>query len=272
MNSNVLESTYSLLLLFSHKELTTTTTNTTTLQDNDISIYHQLYYMNDAVPTSENMYPSSSMSSMKASIDNDNNKTVMVYSTNTNFSAKSDGHAFYNDPLWTLLSRMQIIPCIVKLILFYTDAITTTSTIDEVFRYYSRQSLVCICHIILSLLSLRTPGAASAIVDHKYILPLIIQVALPLTASSSSDSIISSAAKEVDGLSFFDPHIALPFLKLIVTLGRQSRPVASRLSTLHLARNQLHAGIRARKKNTWVDWLSLIIILLCLHIKVYSNR
>ncbi len=135
------------------------------LPQNGGLLYH-LYFMKDAVPTlGKNAYPPLSLSSLKPCVNPNEDSCgdiAMIYSTNSNFSAKSDGLAFYNDPLWMLLSRMQIIPCIGTLVKFYMGS-RTSKAIDEVmYWYYSRLSLVAICHILL-ILSLWTPVTASAI-------------------------------------------------------------------------------------------------------------
>lgn len=214
--------------------------------------------MKDAVPTlGKNAYPPLSLSSLKPCVNPNEDSCgdiAMIYSTNSNFSAKSDGLAFYNDPLWTLLSRMQIIPCIGTLVKFYMGS-RTSKAIDEVmYWYYSRLSLVAICHILL-MLSLRTPGAASAIVDNRNILPLLVEIALPLTAPPipSLQTTSQSAAKEAaDNLTLFDPQIAVPFLNLMITLARQSRHVASCLSKSYI--NHLQATL-AVSAETDFEWL-----------------
>jgi hypothetical protein len=254
MNAYVLESIYSLLLLFSPPEVTYVSKSILNSLLQNGGLIHHLYFMKDSVPTlGKNAYPPLSLSALKPSVnlnEDSGSEPAMLYTTNSNFSAKSDGLSFYNDPLWTLLSRMQIIPCIGNLVKLCID-----SRDDEgVYRYFSRLSLVFICHILL-MLSLRTPGAASAIVDNKNILPLLIKIALPLTAPSTPSVLTTSQSatqETVDSLTLFDPQIAVPFLNLIITLARQSRHVASCLSKSYI--NHLQATL-AVSAETDLEWL-----------------
>jgi len=263
MNAHVLESIYSLLLLFSPPEVTNASKSLLNSLPQNGGLIYPLYVMKDSIPTlGKNSYPPLSLSApLKPSVNLNEDSTtssepVMIYTTNNNFSARSDGLSFYNDPLWTLLSRMQIIPCIGNLVKLYIDSRDATAIDEGLYRYYSRLSLVFLCHILL-MLSLRTPGAASAIVDNKNILPLLIKIALPLTAPSTTSILTNttqSATEEtVDSLTLlFDPQIAVPFLTLIITLARQSRHVASSLSKSYI--NHLQATL-AVSAETDLEWL-----------------
>ncbi|KAL7514684.1 hypothetical protein ACHAXN_012586 [Cyclotella atomus] len=125
-------------------------------------------------------------------------------------SADSDSKAFYNDPAWTLLSRMRIIPCLSDALVCLSKHTSTDATIS------SEPSISSICGI-LSLLSVRSPGVADAIAGHKVLLPLIISRSLSPNLNETSSS---------DGSSVFQANLALPALNLLVILAQQSRDIA----------------------------------------------
>jgi hypothetical protein len=169
------------------------------------SIYQE-YFMNDAVPTPPfgTCYPSI-LAQPLASIDDGD---AIAYSTaSSSTSVQQDGEAFAKDPLWTLLTRMRILPRLADLLSSSGDSINLP---DE--------SILAICGI-LSMLSMRSIGAASIISQHPVILSSLLRIAA-LPPTDEVDSQYSGC---------LNTRVALPVVIFMCTLARQSRMVAAAL-------------------------------------------
>lgn len=245
INSYILRSIYSLLLIFAHSD------HTIRYNVDDPIFLHQCYFMDDAIPTPslDVIYPAA----VSEDSSSENLNSNILYSTTnaTSESAKSDGISFYEDPMWTLLSKMQIIPVIVKLLKIYTE--TNLASSECLFHCYTRQSLIAICGIF-TMICVRSPGAACAIVDNVItsdILPLLMESALSPSYSESNK----------DHCIYTDPGVAIPCLVLVCTLARQSRHVASRLCTSSIPHYlQAALAVKAESDLEWrVQKLCLII-------------
>ena len=117
------------------------------LARDSVAFFYQEYFLDDAIPTPEPCCSTSTMQSLHLN----NEKSAVAYATGSSAtSAKQDGQAFAQDPLWTLLSRMRILPRLAQLL---GDEMTTTEAIVAMLG-------------ILMLLVQRSPGAATAIVQH----------------------------------------------------------------------------------------------------------
>ena len=194
LHSYVLRSIYALLKLRAPMEHVVDVSGT------QLSPYviHQTVFMDDAVPTSRfgSLYPSIAATPM---LNNKDGETVAYATSSSSASAHQDGEAFVKDPMWTLLSKMQIVPLIAQLLNSHYDL--------------PEEGLVAISGI-LAMLSARSPGAASAISQHSHLLKsLLKQSVMPPRDDKESH--------------FLNAHIMLPVMILLNTMARQSRVVAS---------------------------------------------
>jgi len=206
LHSYVLQSIRCLVELFAHASHRVYT-SLDELEHHAASVY-QHDFMEDDVPTppSGACYDKSAAPLSVAQELEDSPVDGALYATNSSAeTAKKDGEAFYADPLWTLLSRMRVIPCLSRII----ASLHRQSQLPEEIT-----SSIC---AILSMLSLRSPGAACAIAQHETLLPQLVNISLTPGASygETKESFIVS------------PSVALSSLVLLCTLARQSRTVAS---------------------------------------------
>lgn len=192
---------HSLLILFVHPYHVIRTSPETHGCDDPFILY-QTCYMSDVshCPPGTELYPPTQIKPL----DEVGDEIAACYRADSSAAtAASDSKAFYNDPAWTLLSRMRILPCLSDVLLCVsTESVTSEATIRS------------ICGI-LAMLSVRSPGAASAIACHKGILPFLISYCL--SPEISSDEI---------GEELFKTANVQPALILLCTLARQSRDVA----------------------------------------------
>jgi hypothetical protein len=128
------------------------------------------------------------------------NLSTGVYwtSSSTSTSAISDGQAFVSDPMWTLLSRMRIIPRLAEILQLFRNG--------AVLPIEARTS---ICGILV-MIGQRSSGASSAIIHH----PTLI------------DDLLEKMIVHRDNSAQYDSRSAIPFIYLLCTLARQSRVVA----------------------------------------------
>ena len=194
LHTYVLRSMYALLQLRAPIDhvVDVTLSNPTSTQ------LYQEFFLEDTVPT-----PSFGVSYPKVAItpvySNINGDAVAYSTSSSSTSATQDAVSFWGDPMWTLLSIMKIIPRLAQL--------TLNAKLP-------REAMVAICGI-LAMLSVRSPGAAAAIVQHKTLLTCVLQ--RPLLPPDEA-----SATKE-----YLNPAIAIPAIILLCTMARQSRSVAT---------------------------------------------
>jgi hypothetical protein len=170
------------------------------------SIIYQREYMRDSVPM-----PSPSDLYLMDNINSSQERNLGngCYATNaTSESAKIDAKAFYNDPSWTLLSKMRVIPCVSCILENMKKSIHHSD-------YRKDSSITSICSI-MAMLSLRSPGAGVAIAQHKVIIPTLSH--LGLSPGSGEMFVVNTA-------------IAFPILQFLEILSRQSRACAKAVST-----------------------------------------
>ena len=161
---------------------------------NSTASFYQEYFLDDAIPTPE---PCNSSFAVQP-LYNNNDKSVVAYATGSSAtSAQQDGQAFAKDTLWTLLSRMRILPRLAQLL---NDTTTTTEAVLAILG-------------ILMLLGQRSPGAATAIVQHPTLMPDLIE----RCTSNDNDA---------------DREIATNTLRLCGMLTRQSRTAAQALEEM----------------------------------------
>lgn len=199
--STIIRCIHSLMMLFVHPYHVITISPETHGCDDPFILY-QTCFMSDVshCPPGTELYPPTQIRPLDE-IGDDNAACYRADSSAA--TAASDSRAFYNDPAWTLLSRMRILPCLSDVLrCVSTESVTSEATIRS------------ICGI-LAMLSVRSPGAASAIACHKGILPFLISYCLSPEISSD----------EIDEGLFKTTNVQ-PALILLCTLARQSRDIA----------------------------------------------
>jgi RPAP1-like, N-terminal len=183
--------------------------------------YHVIC-LNDAIPTvpirfcyaTANAEPikteATSPSNQTGGIDTNTVAAAYWTSTSTSTSANQDGQDFLCDPMWTLLSKMRIIPRIAYFLQLIVKNHTNPNTKSMLLPIEARQS---ICGI-LAMIGQRSPGAASAIVHHPTLVPDLLSPAFVY---------FDDATK----LQYqYDSHTMILVLYLLCTLTRQSRNAA----------------------------------------------
>ena len=154
----------------------------------------QTKFLNDAIPTPlfGSLYPKVSG---KAVVTSDTGEAMAYSTSSSSTSALQDGQAFLQDPLWTLLSKMKIIPRLAQILGYDLP----------------EEALVAIMGI-LACLSARSPGVAAAISQHKTLMKTLLKRTM------------------LSPTNLFNTKLSLPVLVLFNTMARQSRLVAESLS------------------------------------------
>jgi len=141
----------------------------------------------------------------------DDSAPAAAYATQSNStSAQADGEAFDRDPMWTLLSKMKMVPRLAHL-LSTTATMSVHNWPPEAWASWTG---------ILAMIAQRSPGAASAIAHHEVILPRLVARILPCLHEHDS------AAPDDMPSSFGIVHAVF---RLLHTLARQSRVAAQSL-------------------------------------------
>lgn len=158
-------------------------------------LIHQEYFLQDSVPSPriEDCYRAQTVSQAIPVPGADS----AAYATGSSSeSAETDAKAFQRDPLWTMLSKLRILP--------------RFASFD--FRFLPKEALKAMAGI-LAMISQRSAGAASAMVQHPTLLCRLHQTTL--------------VPKE--GQAECDADLALSTIILYTTLARQSRVAAEGL-------------------------------------------
>jgi len=208
LHSYVLQSFYLLLrmkVVADHDvDLEITNDNPTTCH----AIY-QMWYANDAVPSTpvDQCYQGGGSTQVKPmSVQGHDN--VAYASSSSSESAVQDGESFQRDPLWTLLSKMRLIPRLANLMR------SKVSTAPSLLKL-PNEGVSALCGI-LAMISQRSAGAASAIAQHETLTSDLLTAALE--------------ENEEDASSTVDPTVALPVVILFSVVARQSDVAASAIS------------------------------------------
>ena len=181
------------------------------------SCIYQEYFLEDAVPTPPIGSCYEPITNLEA-VDATNtpmataSSSAAAYKTgSSSTSAQRDGEAFSKDPMWTLLTRMCMIP---RLAQFLKIAAQHNATGE---RIIPKEALVAICGI-LAMIAQRAPGPATAIVHHKTLMKNLLEVTvMPRDVSST----------EGESNHPYDPIVAIPAIRLLCAIARQSRTSAS---------------------------------------------
>ena len=204
--------------------------------DRDIWI-HQLHFMEDAVPTTQSVFPSVQVKPLTVQ-ETGTSKPVAYATSSSSTSAQEDAVAFEKDPLWTLLSKMRLLPRLAQLL-------NQNSVLPQEFVAASSK--------VLQLLCQRSPGAASAIAQH----PTLVQALLQATILEDRHLVAIDLATIT--LGFF------------CVLARQSRVAAESLKVQEWlpqilgvpASNQKHFELQQRAIVLWRTCLRYGLALQC---------
>jgi hypothetical protein len=172
---------------------------------NDPFVLYQTCYLSDVshIPPSNELYPPTRITPLEIAGVSD---SACYKADSSAASASSDSKEFYLDPAWTLLSKMQMLPCL--------SAVISCLSVDHQKRLaIPDASIRSVCGI-LTMMTVRSPGAASAIARHKSILPF-------LTSYCLSPSDVSISKDSDDGA-----NLIIPALLLLCHLARQSKDIA----------------------------------------------
>lgn len=216
LHTYALQSLYYLIIIYAHPDHDVIYGNSTSRTNSGISIFQE-DFMDDAVPSPslDTAYPP--MSVRPLAVDENTspnniksattNQVAAAYMTSSSTSsALTDGEDFKKDPMWTLLSKMKIIPRLAFL-LEHQQHMSGIPT----------KAFTAICGII-SMVGQRSPGAASAIVQHKTLTSLLLKRMLEQIQQGRSENEIEST-NSGDGIVFST-------IRLFCILSRQSRVVA----------------------------------------------
>jgi RPAP1-like, N-terminal len=180
----------------------------------------QEYFLDDAVPVPPLNAAYPPMSIKPLTIDESGKEigsetsgttttaTPVAYATSSSTSsAVSDGRAFETDPMWTLLSKMKILPRL--------------SFLVQSFEGMPVEAWVAVCGL-LSMVAQRSPGAASAIVNHGTLISRLLNRAQRHTRDGGNSG--SRTNEKTDG-----DILAYAAVRLFCILARQSRVAAQGL-------------------------------------------
>eukprot|EP00592_Proboscia_alata_P022278 CAMPEP_0194401686 /NCGR_PEP_ID=MMETSP0176-20130528/313_1 /TAXON_ID=216777 /ORGANISM="Proboscia alata, Strain PI-D3" /LENGTH=384 /DNA_ID=CAMNT_0039198537 /DNA_START=127 /DNA_END=1278 /DNA_ORIENTATION=+ len=181
-----------------------------------LNLYSRVF-MEDNIPA-----PSSQTSHNSIS-DSEENSGVIQKTYASSTSANTDSVSFYKDPYWTLLSKMKILPTISAILVHAAkvDGKEETHKSPSLLNL-PHESIEVLCTLLTNL-SYRSLGASAAIVDHEHIVPILLRT-LEVIVPSAYKAI--SNENHTSGGAAVNPKAALPTLKLLCVLARQSRDIA----------------------------------------------
>jgi hypothetical protein len=194
----------------------TTHTTSEKFTCSDVSIFQE-DFMDDAVPTPplDTAYPPMSVTPLAVPEEisrnntNDKNGAPAYMTSSSTASALTEGEAFKKDPMWTLLSKMKILPRL-SFLLEHQQHMTSIPV----------EALVAICGIV-SMVGQRSPGAASAIVQHKTLTSQLLKRMMEQIQQGRSES--GENSNNNNG------RIIHATMRLFCILSRQSRVAAEGL-------------------------------------------
>jgi hypothetical protein len=180
---------------------------TSAISHEDETLEYQLMYMDDAVPTSgTKAFPSVSVQPLVVDEQQKGPAAAAYATSSSSTSANQDGDAFEADPLWTLLSKMRILPRLAQLLEHVHDAGHVV---------LPQEAVMSICGILKRLCQ-RSPGAASAIAHHPTLVKRIFERTLQQPTLNPNPNV--------------NENLALNAMLLFCTMARQSRVVAETLN------------------------------------------
>jgi hypothetical protein len=229
LHTYALESIYLLLRLRCAEEHDVNLTSTRAgLNDDAVAVY-QLVLGQDAVPVRPTscLYKSTSVQPLSLG----EHEHVAYATASSSTSAIQDGNKFVNDPLWTLLSQMRMIPRLATLI-----------------QYNLPEEAILALVGILAMIAQRSPGAATAMVQHKTLLHDVARTAWGVHEQSSAVNNLES--------------LQLSVVRFWTILARQSRIAASDLELppwgMFLGVTKKTAEGQALQRWTLILWRTLL--------------
>ncbi|EED95749.1 predicted protein [Thalassiosira pseudonana CCMP1335] len=168
----------------------------------------QTWFMSDVshVPSGSELYPPTTIKP----IENEQANGSCYRADSSASTAESDSKAFYNDPAWTLLSRMRILPCLSDVLMCLSKDVSSGVVVPTT-------SIGSVCGI-LAMLSVRSAGAAGAIARHKGLLPFIVSYCLSPVHQNVENNDESERS--------FRAYTVRPALILLCHLAQQSQDIA----------------------------------------------
>jgi len=176
---------------------------------------YQHFFMDDAIPTPplDTAYPSNTVQPLAVDNSGKSSKPVAAYSTSSSStSAMEDAKAFEKDPMWTLLSKMRIIPRLSQLLCPKNDALMLPE-----------EAWIASCGI-LAMLGQRSPGAASVIVHQKSLFSQILDRCLMRYSLERQQP-----GHQPEEIALLE-QVAFASMQLLQTLARQSRVTAKAMA------------------------------------------
>jgi hypothetical protein len=210
LHTYALQSLYYLTIIYAHPAHVVFVANVDEAVKTASSIY-QHYFLEDAVPMPplDVAYPPLSVQPLSINEtspgDGTTPNTPAAYAAGSSTtSVLKDGQDFQTDPMWTLLSRMKIIPRLAYLMEIHQALMPV-------------EAWVAICGL-LCMVGQRSPGAASAIVQHETLVSCLVKRMLEQLQSGDSDD--ACADTEM---------IPYSVMTLFCSLARQSKVAAEGL-------------------------------------------
>ncbi|KAG7362803.1 RNA polymerase II-associated protein 1 (RPAP1) related protein [Nitzschia inconspicua] len=203
LHTYALQSLYCLTLLYAHPAHVVYVSSD---MPKTASNLYQQNFLDDAVPTPplDTAYPPLSVQPLSINEANGqeaNQQPAAYAAASSTTSALQDGKDFQRDPMWTLLSKMKIIPRLAYLLEHHQSLMPV-------------EAWVAVCGI-LCMVGQRSPGAASVIVQHETLMPCLVKKTL----------------EQIHGDVRVDVGERIPHAVLVLccTLARQSRVAAQGL-------------------------------------------
>jgi len=246
LHTYALQSLYYLTIIYAHPDHDRIDDNSSLRASSGISIFQE-DFMDDAVPSPslDTAYPPMtvrplSVDENSGSKGNDSTPAAAYMTSSSTSSAQSDGEEFKKDPMWTLLSKMKIIPRLAFLLEHqqHLEAVPT-------------KAFASICGII-SMVGQRSPGAASAIMKHKSLTSLILKRMLQQIQRGRCENAEQIKNDDSD-------EIVFSALRLFCILSRQSRIVAEDLPLEDILPPLLATGIASSRQQFLVQQHALFL-------------
>mmetsp|Transcript_21093 Transcript_21093/g.23613 ORF Transcript_21093/g.23613 Transcript_21093/m.23613 type:complete len:1291 (+) Transcript_21093:89-3961(+) len=256
LHTYALQSLYYLTIIYAHPDhdvihfdTSISGVATYTLSSSGVSIFQE-NFMDDAIPSPplDTAYPPMSVRPMAVTEEKSRDKddkngeslAAPAYMTSsTTASALTDGEDFKKDPMWTLLSRMTILPRL-SFLLEHQQHMTDIPA----------EALVAICGIV-SMVGQRSPGAASAIVQHKTLTSQLLKRMLEQIQQGRKDN--------GDNNKDNNDGIIHATLRLFCILSRQSRVAAEGLPLEEILAPLLAVGRASSYKAFRTQQLALVL-------------
>ena len=202
------KSLYYLTMIYAHPaHVVDISCNSSTKTDSRI---FQQNFLDDAIPTPplDIAYPKMSVQPLSINGDSNTANPPAYAAASSTTSAVNDGQAFQKDPMWTLLSRMKILPRLAFLL-------ENHQALMPVEAYCSICGLLC-------MVGQRSPGAASAIVQHD----IFVRVLLKKMLDQIQQQVEAPSDSNDNSIREMIPYATM---QLFCTLARQSKVAAEGL-------------------------------------------